>query len=394
MTGDGPRRSEAVTRADHADGDATDLERRLFDVRRRFELAMTHAPIGMAISVIDGPWLAVNPALCELLGYTEPQLLGGLSFADLTHPDDLAGELELIDEALAGDRDHYTIDKRYVHADGRTLWTTTSVSLVRDDDGVPRYFVAQCPDVTDRVRIEEELRATTRRLQESDDLRIAFLRATSHELRTPLTVVAGIADTLLYRQDELERPAARDLLGRLVANTERLRRLIEDLLDVDRLSTGLVEARRDPLDLHALVLGVLPTVDASTHRLVTELAPVTIMGDRAKLERVVANLLANAVRHTPVGSTISVSTRRRDDAAVIAVLDDGAGLPAGAEQRFFDPFVQGPASRDDPRPGTGLGLTLVRELTALHGGTVSAHNRPGGGACFEVVLPLEAVTIA
>ena len=393
MTGDGsPGEHDATVAADPPD--AADLERRLLDMRRRFELAMTHAPIGMAISVIDGPWLAVNPALCELFGYSEQQLLDGRSFADLTHPDDLDAELALHAATLAGDHDHYSLDKRYLHADGHIVWTTTSVSLVRDELGTPRYFVAQCLDVTERVRIEEELRDTTRRLQESDDLRVAFLRATSHELRTPLTVVAGIAETLLYRQDQIDPRRSHDLLERMVAHTERLRRLIEDLLDVDRLSTGLVEARRDPLELDALVLGVLPTIDVSQHRLVTRLAPVSIAGDRAKLERVVANLLGNAVRHTPVGSTIRVSTWQCDDAAMITVIDDGAGIPDGHEQRIFDPFVQGAASRDDPRPGTGLGLTLVRELTVLHGGSVSASNRPAGGACFEVALPMAAGPIS
>src|SRR6056297_96730 len=107
---------------------------------------MTHAPIWMAISVLDGPWIAVNPALCKLLGYTEDELLDGRTFADLTHPDDLAQEQVLLDELLAGARTSYTIEKRFLRPDGSVVWAQTAVTLVRDSQGRPRYFVGQCLD--------------------------------------------------------------------------------------------------------------------------------------------------------------------------------------------------------------------------------------------------------
>jgi PAS domain S-box-containing protein len=379
--------------------DATDraeLEQRLHELEERFRLAMTNAPIGMAISTLDGPWVAVNPALCALFGYTEEELLGGLSFADLTHPDDLPAELALLDEMLAGDRSTYALDKRYRCNDGSLVWTRTVVSLVRDRDGAPRYFVAQCLDATEQHLVEQELRHTAAELERtaadlraSDDIRVAFLRATSHELRTPLTVVAGLADTLRRHHTELAPEQVTELLDRLRGQTQRLTEVVSDLLDVDQLTTGLIRASRRPLPLAHVVRSVLEAAAIRDRQVDTDLTEVVVPGDLAKLERVVGNLLANAVRHTRPGGWIGLRTVEHDGTALLVVEDDGTGLPAGFETRIFEPFVQGPQHRHDARPGTGLGLTMVREYVALHGGSVVAENRAEGGARFTIRLPLQ-----
>ena len=227
-----------------------------------------------------------------------------------------------------------------------------------------------------------------RRLLDSDQLRVAFLRATSHELRTPLTSVAGFAATLERHGDALDRDQQRELVVRINANAERLTRLIEDLLDVDRLTSGVASAQRTPADLPELVLRVLETVDTEGRVLDCDLAPVTVPVDVPKFERVVLNLVANAVRHSPPGGTVEVAVRDEGGHVVLAVRDHGDGIVAGFEQRIFEPFVQGPERRDAASPGTGLGLTLVRQLVDLHGGDVRASNAPGGGALFEVELPV------
>ncbi len=374
------------------------LEERLYELEERFSLAMTHAPLGMAISVLDGPWVAVNPALCKLLGYTEDELLDGRTFADLSHPDDLAREQVLLGELLAGQRSSYAIDKRYLRPDGSVVWTETVVSLVRDEQRQPRYFVAQCLDTTEQRRSEEELRRiaddlerTTADLQESDEIRVAFLRATSHELRTPLTVVAGIADTLRRHHPRLSGAQLDDLLDRLQNQTRRLTEVVSDLLDVDQLTTGLVRATTRPLPLAQVVRMVLDATPLPDRRVETDLTEVVVPGDLAKLERIATNLLANAVRHTGTGGCIQIRTGETADHALLVIEDDGDGLPDGWEERVFEPFVQGPDRRRDARPGTGLGLTLVREYATLHGGTVTAANRTDGGARFTVQLPLAPV---
>ena len=364
-------------------GDSIGEVRELAD---RLELAMNCAPIGMAIARLDGPWIAVNPALCDLFGRSPDDLLGGLSFAELTHPDDLAHEAPLLEELLAGARTSYALDKRYRHPDGSDIWTTTVVTLVRDADGTPRHYVAQCLDITERRRVEQQLRDASARLEASDDLRVAFLRATSHELRTPLTAVLGLADTLRRLYPLLPGAQIELLLERLSSNAQHLQALIEDLLDVDRMSVGLLEAAREPVRFDRLVRTALASVELRGRRLVTDLAPLGVEVDAAKVERIVINLVANAVRHTPQDGTVTVRTRHLDGEVELIVEDDGEGIPEELHTAIFDPFVQGPGRANDPQPGTGLGLTLVRDFAALHGGSVQAGSRPGGGTRFTVRL--------
>ncbi len=241
-----------------------------------------------------------------------------------------------------------------------------------------------------RDRIETQLQATVDQLTRSEQIRLAFLRATSHELRTPLSAVTGFTDTLRQHDRDLDPDQRATLLDRLQANTRRLTRLIEDLLDVDRLSTGLVTANREPHDVRALVHRVAKEQDPAGRHLQLDLDDVEADIDPAKLERVVANLLANAVRHTPPGSTIDIQLHTTPEAMVLTIDDDGDGIDPDYLDQIFDPFVQAPAQHHHPQPGTGLGLTLARDLTALHGGELTATNRTAGGIRMEVRIPHQA----
>ncbi len=255
-------------------------------------------------------------------------------------------------------------DADYLHAIGRIL----GAAIARD-------------------AVDQELGATIERLERSEEIRVAFLRATSHELRTPLTVISGVAETLERHQERLDPAARRDLLDRLTTNTRRLDRLIGDLLDVDRLASGLVVAQRRAHDLRALVERVVDESAWDTHRIRRDLVSVTVTVDVPKFERVVANLVANAVRHTPPGTTVTITLGTREAEALLRVEDDGPGIDPYHLERIFDPFVQGRERHLHAQPGTGLGLALAREIVHLHGGEIHAENRPEGGARFEVTLP-------
>ena len=241
-----------------------------------------------------------------------------------------------------------------------------------------------------RDRIETQLQATVDRLARSEEIRVAFLRATSHELRTPLAALVGFAETLARRDEQLDADQRHWLLDRLQHNATRLSLLIEDLLDVDRLTTGLVTANRTRHDLRELIRRVADEQPLHGRRLERRLDEVDADVDAPKFERIVANLLANAVRHTPEDATIRILLRRDPGGIQLAVEDDGEGIPTEYLDQVFEPFVQGPAQQQAPQPGTGLGLTLARQFALLHGGDLTATNRDQGGARFEVTLPTEA----
>jgi signal transduction histidine kinase len=232
-----------------------------------------------------------------------------------------------------------------------------------------------------------ELEASTERLRALDEMKNTFLEAVSHELRTPLSAVLGLALTLSRTGDQLTDEESVDLLGRLVSNATKLDDLLRDLLDVDRLSRGIMEPNLRPTDVGELIRRVIISSDwVDPERVELQLDAAVIAIDPPKVERIVENLVANAFRHTPEGSTTRVTVRAQDGGALITVDDDGIGVPDDLKAEIFEPFRQGP--RIEPHtPGVGIGLSLVARFAELHGGTAWVEDRPGGGASFRVFLP-------
>jgi PAS domain S-box-containing protein len=235
----------------------------------------------------------------------------------------------------------------------------------------------------------EREQAATEHLRSLDELKSAFLQAVSHDLRTPLASVLGIALTLERSRKALPSADVDDLLGRLTANARKLDRLLGGLLDLDRLGRGVVEPRRERIDLGEFVATVVDQAQADMlgdHPVFVDLAPVKIAVDSAKVERIIENLLVNASRHTPPGTPIWVRVDRRDPGALLTVADAGPGVPAEQRERIFQPFHRGPSAASHA-PGSGVGLALVAQFAGLHGGRAWVEPRDGGGACFQVLLP-------
>jgi two-component system sensor histidine kinase KdpD len=214
-----------------------------------------------------------------------------------------------------------------------------------------------------------------------------FLEAVSHDLRTPLTSILGSALTLEATKLELPSEDALDLVGRIAANARKLERLLGDLLDLDRLQRGIVAPQRRPTDLAALVArAVDERVDPHGHDIVTEVPPGSFLLDAAKVERIVENLLSNALRHTPPGTQVWIRTAPADGGVSIVVEDAGPGVPEELHDAVFEPFRQAPGSSSEHSPGVGIGLSLVRKFAELHGGKAWLTRREGGGASFRVFL--------
>lgn len=219
------------------------------------------------------------------------------------------------------------------------------------------------------------------------ELRRQFLRTVSHELRTPLTSVIGYAETLRAHHRSFDEDRLDDLLGRLVRNALSLHGLMDDLLDVDRLSRRSLSLELREVDVSRAVLRVVE-LKARPGRLRAAVERVTAVVDVGKIERITDNLIANAVKHAGAGATAWVRLDVDGPDVLLVVEDDGIGIDPADRERVFLPFEQGVASRTDASPGSGIGLNLVRELARLHGGDVTLHTRDGGGLRVEVRLPL------
>jgi signal transduction histidine kinase len=248
-------------------------------------------------------------------------------------------------------------------------------------------------------RLAAELRARAEALAESDRRKDEFLAMLAHELRTPLGAVSTAA-YVLARMDSHAPPAARSV-AIIQRQSQHLARLVDDLLDVSRITRGKVELRRAPLDLGEVVKQAVettcPLVDARRHRLQVLLPgePLPLIADPTRIEQVLANLIRNAVKFTDPGGLIEVAAAAHDGYATVRVRDSGAGISADLLPRVFDLFIQGPQGLDRSAGGLGIGLTLVRSLVEMHGGRVEAHSEgPGRGSEFTIWLPLAPAAAA
>jgi PAS domain S-box-containing protein len=329
-------------------------------------------------------FVRVNRKFCEITGYSEPELLG-LTYLDVTHPDDRDANVVQIDAVIQGDRHEWSSEKRYIRKDGAIIWVQVDGTLLCDESGIPLRTVAVTQDITERRRAEEALRAADRRKDE-------FLALLGHELRNPLAGIASGVELLnLIGGGEPDAVETRAILDRQVT---QMRHLIDDLLDVSRITRGKIALRRETLNLVELVQNCindqLRTPAAQTHSVRTQLPAdaLWVDGDSTRLSQVVTNLIHNALKFTDHDGDITVRVAPSGAGAEISVRDTGIGIASPTMARLFEPFSQADASIERSRGGLGLGLAIVRGISELHGGRAWAESRGlGYGATFRVWLP-------
>jgi PAS domain S-box-containing protein len=333
----------------------------------------------------QGEWLYISPQIERVLGYTPEEWLSHPHpMGSFTNPDDLPiVRAEEVRSLSFGEP--FRAEYRMQAKDGRWRWILDEAAAVRDEGGRPFVLQGVMYDVTERKRSEQELAEALEKLRAMDRLKNTLLHALSHDLQNPLTAILGAASTLEQLDARLPADERRALLRSLSARTRALRTLLTDLLDLDRLDQGIIEPRRSPEDISALVRRLVASSEAVAGRSVeVQTEPVTISVDRAKVERMVENLLANAARHTE-DARVWVRVVAQDGGALISVDDEGAGVPDDIKEKIFVPFSRGPETAD--LPGSGIGLSLVAGFAQLHGGRAWVEDRPGRGASFKVFLP-------
>ncbi len=345
---------------------------------RRFETVFNLSPQPLAITrEADGRFLVINDALLELLGCTREEAIGKTTVElGLWSAEERAAFIASVNSIP---QRSFEATKRSM--DGRALRIV--LSAIRGDvDGEP-CLINAITDVTGQRAIEDALRRADRRKDE-------FLALLSHELRNPLTPILTSA-RLLERRVDAE---GRQDVETIVRQVKHLARLVDDLLDMSRFAHGAVTLSKTQLDLATVVSRAVeatsPLFEERGHRVDVSM-PATglqVEGDEVRLTQVVDNLLSNAARYTPPGGVVTVTGAREGDSVVIRVRDTGVGIDPALLPDLFDTFVQGARGPDRAEGGLGIGLSLVKTLTELHGGSATAHSDgPGRGSEFSVRLP-------
>jgi PAS domain S-box-containing protein len=334
-----------------------------------------------------------SPQISSMLGFTSEEWGDLVTWQGAIHPDD-RDRVIAEDERTNRSMEPFNIEYRLITKDGHIMWIRDEARVVTDEFGHPRLWSGVMFDITSLKRAEEELaraldleREASARLRTLDELKNTFLQAVSHDLRTPLSAVLGGALTLDRDDINLTQEESSDLVHRIAVNAKKLSRLVTDLLDLDRLANGLLEPQRSSVDVGQMVGSLIEESEILAHRgICIEADPGTNRLDPSKVERIVENLLVNAVRHTPPGTSIWVKVRQTGDGVLLVVDDNGPGIPRELRETIFRPFERGPTPSEHD-PGTGIGLALVARFAELHGGRAWVEDRPGGGASFNVALP-------
>ncbi len=313
-----------------------------------------------------------------ILGVAPTEDLGAEQLLDRVHPDDRETVATTMREAIA-DGDDFEFEVRIVRPAGTERLVEVRGEVVTERQGSPARLVGVMADVSERREIER--------------VKAELVGVVSHELRTPLTAIYGFLE--LLREGELGAlpPEAAELVELAAANADRLIRLLNDILDLERLESGPIDLEWETVDLGVLVGQVVavmrPQAEEAGVDLVGESVPVRVWADPDRIFQVLVNLVSNAIKFSDPGDVVRVGVEGGDDYARVWVTDEGRGIPLEHQETIFGRFQQVDKADSREKGGTGLGLAICRMIVEQHGGRIGVESRPGEGTTFRFTFPVD-----
>jgi len=409
-------------------------EAALKDSEELFRRAFDDAPIGISLIAPDGKFLKANHYYCNLLGYTEEELLR-MHFQDFTHPDDLEADLAGLAKMRQGEIQTFQMEKRYISKQGEIIPVFLNASLIRDDPGNPLYSVGHIQDIRDRLEV--------------DRIKDEFVSIVSHELRTPITSIEGSLMLIGSGVYDTRPEKAKAMLDIAIKNSNRLVRLVDDILSFERLESGKVQLTMEPCQVEDLMQQAIDSVRTLADQAAVTVAmiscPATIHAAPDFIVQALTNLLSNAIKFSEPRQTVWVeaieweggrvdewegehglkagsqvsgtqnqlspstqnpkpkiqnsnletpnpSTRQpiypSTSSILFSVTDQGRGIPAEKLESIFDQFQQVDVSDSRKKGGTGLGLAICKRIIEQHGGEIWVESELGQGSVFCFTVPV------
>ena len=354
---------------------------------RRFRQVLAAAPVGMAILGEGGVFNSVNSALCTLCGYSEEELLSNTKLGDLMPEGDLQklyGEVRgLVDSHSS---QNYQAEYRITHKLGYERWGLFNVSWTFDKNTRGYVFIVQINDITDQKKLEQ--------------IKSEFVSTVSHELRTPLTSIKGALGLIDTTDNSRFLPAHIRLIDIARSNADRLSHIVNDILDLEKISSGEVQFDFHDVDLNKVINDSVNEMSpfAITHNntLGVQLPdkPLTVRVDESRTRQVLANLISNACKYSDAESGVQIRAERLGDRAIVFIQNTGPGVPENFRPRIFQAFSQADGSDTRAKGGTGLGLNITRQIIKRQGGTIGFESIPKGVTVFWFTCPIaEAETV-
>ncbi|MGB3509245.1 MAG: PAS domain S-box protein [Microcoleaceae cyanobacterium] len=367
------------------------MEKILQEREERFRLAFDRAPIGMALVSTDGNFIRVNNALCEMLGYSEVELIQ-LTFQEITHPDDLAADLVPVQELLEGKKSNYSLEKRYFSKQGNIVWIILSVSLAKDPSGEPLYFIAQIQNITPRKQNEAQQQKLITQLKISNQELEDFAYVASHDLQEPLRKIQTFGDRLKTKYGEVLDEKGQDYLRRMQNAAHRMQILIRDLLNFSRVTT-----KAQPyisVSLSQIVTEVINDLEDRIEQTKGQVEVgklLTIEADPMQIRQLFQNLIGNALKFQlpQILSIVKVEAILQPETHQVQIMvsDNGIGFEEKYLDRIFTPFQR--LHGKQQYEGTGMGLAICRKIVERHNGNITARSSPDRGTTFVVTLPIQ-----
>ncbi len=362
-------------------------ESALRESEARFHQAFDYASIGMTLVAPNGRWLKVNPAFCDLVGYSADELLT-MEFQSITYADDLDYSVDHMRRLFMGELPYVHLEKRYIHRQGHIVWVLLSVALVCDEQNQPLYAVAQAQNITQHKRAQQELAHRVSELAHSNAELEQFAYIASHDLQEPLRKIASYTELLARRYQGKLDPGADKFIGYIVDGAQRMQQLINDLLTYSRVgrTTDLIlEKVETACIIEGIFNDLARTIRDNQAEITCEELPV-VLGNPRHVAQLLQNLITNAIKFRgDEPPRVHIGAERRADEWVIAVRDNGIGIDPQHAGRIFVVFQR--LHTRTEYPGTGIGLAICKKIVERHGGQIWVESQPGQGSTFYFTLP-------